>query len=250
MNILYEHLTIDQKNIWDSYLDLKAKGIKSKAKIILQDFISSVKKNPSKSIDSIAIELDNLNKNHEIEFQFPLFKEIILPTLIKFAKQNKPKFHKMIAENQKYFQSNKGLAEYINKEFGINEIFFESNIFLEKELSINPTDSKTAELLINNIAKDLDYAIHEMPDYGLIYDIESFSLSINKLNDLIFKYDLNNTKWKIRLNLLNTICRTWSDYLKQESIPNYKQYLEALGETDLIDSLSNPREVIYDWKLL
>ncbi|MEH6659926.1 hypothetical protein [Leeuwenhoekiella marinoflava] len=250
MNILFEHLTIEQKNIWDSYLDFKTKGIKPKSKKALQSFINSVKRNPSENIDNIALELNRLKTNKELEIQFPIFKEIILPTLIKLARQNQPEIHRIIAENERFFHSNKRLTEFINKEFKINKTYFDSVWFLERELSINPTDKKSIELLVNKIAQDLDYCIHELPEFGLVCDINDFSESLNNLENFIEQYELKNVKWSERLDLLNAVKKTWSDYLEQKSISNYNEYLEIIGATDLKNNLSNPRELIYDWKLL
>jgi hypothetical protein len=250
MSILFEHLTIEQKNIWDSYLDFRAKGMMPKSKKTLQNFISSVKRNPSGNIDNIALELNRLKTNKELEIQLPLFKEIILPTLIKLARQNQPEIHRIIAENERFFHSDKRLAELINTEFKTNKTYFDSVWFLEKELSINSTDNKAIELLVNKIAQDLDYCIHELPEYGLVCDINDFSESLNNLANFIDKYDLKSVKWSERLNLLNAVQKTWSDYLDQKSVSNYNEYLELIGATDLKNNLSNPRELIYDWKLM
>lgn len=222
MNDLNKYLTTDQKLLWESYLDFKAKGIKAKSKDTLKKFVDSVKSDSKENIDLIALKIKKLSDNKKISIQFPLFKEIVLPTLIKFAKQNKPGFHRMIAEHEQFFFSDNRLTDYLNNEFDIKEKFFDTVKFFEIELKINPNDSRIAELLVNKIAQGLDYAIHELPDWGLCWDFKYFSESIGKLADLIKKYEIDSAKWIRRLNLLTQIRKTWSDYLEQKEQSNYR----------------------------
>jgi len=246
MNDLKKYLTKDQKLLWESYLDFKAKGIKAKSKDILNKFVDSVKSDSKENIDLNALEIKKLSDNKEISIQFPLFKEIVLPTLIKFAKQNKPGFHRMIAEHEQFFFSDARLTDYLNNEFDIKEKFFDTVKFFEIELKINPNDSRTAELLVIKIAQGLDYAIHELPDWGLCWDFEYFSESIDKLADLMKKYGLDSAKWIRRLNLLTAIRKTWSDYLEQKEQSNYRDYLELINNDDSKVVLDWPNELIYD----
>lgn len=246
MNELNKYLTTDQTLIWDSYLDFKVKGIKTKSNDMLNKFIDSLKSDSQENIDLIALEIKKLCDNNEIAIQFPLFKEILLPTLIKFAKQNKHGFHRMIAENEQFFFSDNTLTEYVNNELGIHQKFFDTLRFFEIELTINPNDMATAELLVNKIAQGLDYAIHEIPDSGLCWDFEYFAESIDKLSSLIEKYGFENTKWIRRLNLLTAIRKTWAGYLGQKEKSKYREYLEYIMTTESDVVLNWQNKLIYD----
>ena len=139
-------------------------------------------------------------------------------------------------------------VKHLNNALGISGQDFNTVKFLEKELSINPDDTKAADLLINKVAQGLDFAIHELPEYRLCWKLEVFAQGVDTLKLLLQKYKEGNAKWNKRLKLLYAIQITWGGYIKQKEIKLYHKYLEGLenDESSTILSWGRDKVLIYD----
>lgn len=86
--------------------------------------------------------------------------------------------------------------------------------------------------MAEDIKQGLEFLIHELPDYGLLWDLEPFKNEIEKFENVLKTYDISNENHDAFLKLLKAISRTWEDYLAQEEIKTYEDYLHFLNNSD------------------
>jgi len=78
----------------------------------------------------------------------------------------------------------------------------------------------------------LDFVIHELPEIGLLWDVEPFNEKVEEFEEFLKKYELLNDDLEFYLQLLKATSKTWESYLAQEEIKTYEDYLHFLNNSD------------------
>jgi hypothetical protein len=237
----------DMIDLWNNYENCLDKGLKKKAIETLNVFILRLKATDIETQRKITNILIDRKEEENFLIQFPLFKDMVLPILIQNAKQGKLGAYRLIGEFEQFIYSDSRLGQLINRELNIgNDSFYSIGMF-EKELSINPRDTKTINLLIQGIAKSLDYAVHEVP-IGVLYDKELYFQRLEQLEKLLVANNLMSNKWDKRISTLNSIGKTWTDYLESKGFENYADFLvkSENADADTVLKYAENNYLLYD----
>ena len=168
------------------YLEVKSKGIKNKANRILDEFTKKMSTYPTEKIREIAYEILDLSREKitekhrdfkfeeekpKLKIQHRLIETIILPILIEDFKKGRLGASRELSKFEFMFHN------LVKFEEVLPEIPFPTDwrigeFFLETELRNNPNDKEAANLLLNRKISQLDYDIHELPEFGLLVDIK------------------------------------------------------------------------------
>ncbi|MGB1309284.1 MAG: hypothetical protein ACPG6B_10260, partial [Oceanihabitans sp.] len=80
---------------------------------------------------------------------------------------------------------------------------------------------------LNRIACGLNYATHELPDYGLLWDLAYFTKELKKFKSMHEKYS-NKEIWNKRVTHWEFVLKTWTEYIDNKNdFSNYKAFLNA-----------------------
>jgi hypothetical protein len=123
---------------------------------------------------------------------------------------------------------------------GYEKDYFETADFYKRELEINPNDKVALEGLLDRLACGLNYAIHELPEYGLIWELDFFNSELREFKNYLATSD-NVTKWQEILTRWDFVSRTWQDYeTNHDKYDNYTDYLKT-NDLRFRDALRKPK---------
>ena len=224
----------DLTKTWDNYNQVKNSGDRKLANKLLVDFISELKRQSISTTDNFVDKICELAFNSDTakvastdqNIQHPLFKEIILPRLIEQYKNNSPKHIKWIGQFEQRFYSDHSMTTKFLKDLGI-EGYFDTNYFLEKSFLID-NNQTTLDLLLDRIAKDINYDIHEVP-LGVLVDPEVFDKELNYFKTYWKQSDKKNI-WKDILVEWENVAFHWRTYFAmQDKYSGFEDYLNDKG---------------------
>ncbi|TKC06573.1 hypothetical protein FA048_15295 [Pedobacter polaris] len=226
---------------WDRYNQVRIAGDKRTANKILVDYIALLKQQDEQEIKifvdhicSLTLEIDDkiiANNGTEVSdrdtrIQHPLFKEIILPVLKKQYQKGSPKHIKWIGQLEQFFYSDNTTTNTFLKELNISE-YFEARYFFEKSFALD-NSQKTLSLLLNRIAKDINYYVHELPTVVLAEpeflekELEIFRLYLQQFD--------NKNIWEVSLSEWELIAKHWKLHVAaKDEYGDFEDYLKANG---------------------
>ena len=241
LEIIGQCLKEQEKKLFVQYFDLKSSGQKKAANKSLEQFIYGVSQYSLEQRRKLVYKIISLSKyevfirrpgiKYEtkepiLTLQHPLIEKLIVPILI-------------VDINDKKLGASREMSSFtyiFEKQIKFNDVFSNTQVpeiwemgeyFLEQELELNPTDIEAAIRLVNKKVRRLNYDIHELPEYGLMVEIEVFEKQLESLKQLLRQYEIGE-ELKERIRIYELVNYTWSDYLKNESkYENYQQYLEV-----------------------
>ncbi len=244
------------------YNQLRLKGDKKTANKILIEFINGLKNENQKTIESFVYSICKLvldkagqlsnngtdvsNSNNRI--QHPLFKEILIPVFIRKYKENEATYIRWIGQLEQFFYSDNNttqlflesikdeLSESVqldsksNQDKTISCRNFSTQSFFIKSYHIEP-DQKTLDLLLDRLAQDIFYAMHELPT-GILVEPDIF---INDIKEFEFYFEKSNkkAKWESYLHKWKSMGQHWKEYSENKSnYKGFKHYLDLNGITN------------------
>lgn len=224
---------------WEKYNQLRIAGDKKSANNLLTTFIDLLKQQDEKIINDFVNEfciavLDNSHKiistngtevsESALRIQHPLFKEIILPLLKTQYKSNSALHIKWIGQLEQFFYSDIPTTTSFLTELNIAG-FFETRFFFERSFSIENNQS-TLKLLLNRIAQDINFYLHELPDCVLAepdvldQELNTFSKYLQQSNAKTL-YDKELLAWEL-------IAKHWRIFNQdKEKYQNFEAYLNS-----------------------
>ncbi len=229
------------KETWNSYNQKRLAGDKRTANKILAEYISLLKKQDEKEIEGFVDQIctltletdDKIISNNgtaaaekDTRIQHPLFKEIILPVLKKQYQKESAKHIKWIGQLEQFFYADHSTTEAFLKDLNISTYFYARDFF-KKSFALDP-HQKTLVLLLNRIAQDINYCLHEIPTVVLAEP----AVLANEL--AIFRQYLEQSEvkqiWEDSLNEWELISKHWTKYNKAKNdYANFKDYLKING---------------------
>ncbi len=231
----------DLNYTWKKYNQVRIAGDKKSANKLLVEFIASLKhqdetviQNFVDNICGLTFETDEkISHNNEEEaspknttIQHPLFKEIILTVLIEQYTKNSAKHIRWIGQFEQYFLTDNATSLAFLKAVNI-EGHFEARYFFEKSFSIDK-NQLSIQLLLNKIAKDINYYIHEVP-FGVLVEPEVLNNELLTFKKYWQQSDTMNI-WNNILNQWELIAKHWTIYhANQENHDNFENYLKSNG---------------------
>ena len=232
---------INLTEIWDRYNQTRLTGDKRTANKILGDYIILLKKQEEKEIEefvdkicTLTLEIDNkiISNNgtataeKDTRIQHPLFKEIILPVLTRQYQKGSAKHIKWIGQLEQFFYTDHSTTVSFLKDLNISKYFYARDFFL-KSFAIVP-HQKTLVLLLNRIAKDINYCLHEVPTVVLATP-EVLESELAIFREYLHQCD-NKEIWADSLNEWEFIAKHWTAYHKaQEEFIDFEDYLSING---------------------
>lgn len=212
---------------WTEYLGHRNRGLKGESKQSLTDVIVSLESIDKESLNPFVFYLTDLQRTEEEKIDYHLFEKIILPCLIDGMSKNLPTYHRRIAQFDQRLSPSNQLFSLFKTKTGYKNDYFEKADFYKNELEINPNDKIAVDGLLERIAWGLNYAIHELPDYGLLWDLDLFNSELQEFKKYLAISD-KGTKWQQVLARWDFVSRTWQDYeANRDKYENYADYLKT-----------------------
>lgn len=228
-------------DMWDKYNQVRVAGDKKTANKLLTDFIGSLKQQDEKDIELFVENICGLTfdtndkiistngtevSDSDIRIQHPLFKEIILPILKEQYKKGSAKHIKWIGQFEQFFYTDYATTQAFLKESNFTE-YFEARHFFEKSYAID-ANQKTLILLLNRMAKDINYYTHEVPR-GVLVVPEVLTEELITFRKYWEQSDTKNN-WKADLTAWDLISKHWSLYFAdKDNYDNFEVYLTIHG---------------------
>ncbi len=225
-------------DIWNTYRQARNTGDKKKANQLLRNYIDVFKLQDPKDI---KIFVDNIchsvwdnermpGLNHPSEtpdnnniIQHPLFKEIIVPDLIKEYNNNSALHMRWIGQFEQFFYSDFATTQSFLNELNIAG-HFDTRHFYEKSFSIHQ-DQKTLALLLDRMAQDLNYYTHEVP-IGVLVEPDFLNKEIKTFKHYWQKCNSKNI-WNQVLSKWELIAEHWTLFVQQkDQFDNFENYLK------------------------
>ena len=161
---------------------------------------------------------------------FRLFERIVLPCLVQGVTRNLPTYNRRLAQFDQMFYSSNPLFKAFKEKTQYNKEYFEPVDFYKKELEIDPGDQIAINGLLNRIAWQLNYTIHELPEYGLIGELDDFESNLEQFKTYLSQSNTKD-KWQKQLETWDFVHDTWKDYLA--NLSKYRTYADYLRENHL-----------------
>ena len=228
-------------NTWEKYNQMRVAGVKKAANNLLLEYIDLLKQQDETVIknfvdyicglnfdadEKILLNIETEASPKDITIQHPLFKEIILPVLIDQYKKDSAKHIRWIGQFEQYFYSDNSTTLAFLKAVNI-EGHFETRHFFEKSFSIDK-NQMTIQLLLNRIAQDINYYIHEVPIGVLVYP-EVLNNELLAFKKYWQQCDTKNI-WNNILTHWELIAKHWTIYHENlENYDNFEHYLNTNG---------------------
>jgi len=226
---------------WENYNRKRLAGDKRTANKILADYITLLKKQDEKEIEEFVDQIctltletdDKIISNNgtvaaekDIRIQHPLFKEIILPVLKKQYQKESAKHIKWIGQLEQFFYTDHSTTEAFLKDLNISTYFYARDFF-EKSFALEP-NQKTIVLLLDRIAQDINYCLHEIPTVVLAEP------AVLESELAIFRQYLEQSEakqiWEDSLNEWELISKHWTRYHEAKNdYVNFEDYLKING---------------------
>lgn len=216
--------------LWQLYLEKLRLGLKKEANQLLNDFISALENYSEVNLDQIVLALCEHRKSDNLPVNHLLFKEIIYTNLIQNSLQLKPDYHYLLATFEQHIYSDQRLNKDISAMLNLDEKWFDSLEVLERELHIG-LHLKAAKLLINKLARQLDYALHELP-IGLLYEEKYINKLLRRMEELLGEYNLMDASWQERIRFVKTVLVCWKDFGSSSGFQNFEDYLVQTDNED------------------
>lgn len=214
-------------NKWTQYWGQRNRGMKSESKKSLMDVIESLESLDKESLNQFVFYLTDLQRTDNEKIDFNLFEKIVLPCLIEGAVSNLVTYNRRLAQFDQMLLPSNQLFSLFKTKTAYEKDYFEAADFYKRELDINPNDKVALEGLLDRLAWGLNYAIHELPEYGLLWDLDFFDSVLQEFKRYLATSD-NGTKWQQILTSWDFVASTWKDYeINSDKYENYADYLKT-----------------------
>ena len=228
---------IKLNNLWSEYNAVRLSGNKKVANQLLNTFILNLKKQDEETINTFVTEICNhslcdprvmSNNGKEVSssivrIQHPLFKEVILPVLAQNFRSRSSQHIRWIAQFEQFFYSDDPATREFLREIDV-AYPFDTIFFLEKSYEIQ-NDQFTLNLLLNKLAQELDYAIHEVP-IGVLWEPRVFDREVDKFRKYLDQVD-DKQEWLTSFKEWTTIGEKWRTYSTDKTKnKNFEHYLD------------------------
>lgn len=212
-------------NVWNSYLTQKEMGLKKQSSKLLYEFMSEIEALDYGTILNFAYTLTDKHRLEEMKIDFRLFESVIYPILVAEIKSKKITSNRRLAQFDQFFIGSNQLFLKLKEQLNYDNSYFESADFYQREIEINNTDEIAIAGFLNRIASGLNYATHELPEYGLVWDIEYFKKELKRFKIVLDTY-LQKDIWDNRIKHWEFVLKTWTEYMNdRNSFVNYEDYL-------------------------
>ncbi len=249
-----ENEDLNQK--WIEYNQERLVGCKKSANHLLNVFINSILTYEENVIEDFVYKIcsivlkDSILSNNGTEvsnagirIQHPLFQKVILSVLIKKYKENDALYIRWVGQLEQFFYSDNRITnmflEEINDELrdatqfspetnkyeNIKCRYFSTKSFFIKSFEISPSQI-TLKLILDTLAKHLDYVTHELP-CGLLGGADCFIEDVTEFKYYWKKFEDKN-KWKKQIKEWDSIINHWKIFLEEKY--KYKTFSEYLTE--------------------
>lgn len=186
MQTLEQILKHSELELWTKYLEQQSLGLKKKAKDYLDQFIPSLLQYSTEQLNQVVILLCELRLTDNIKIDHTLFSKVIYPNLLSNSVNAAPDYHRLLATFEQSIYSDKRLNKEVSERLNLETDYFDTIEVLERELRIGK-NLEAAKLLINKIAWQLDYALHEIP-VGLLHEPEFVQQLLSRKIELLKEY--------------------------------------------------------------
>ena len=183
---------------WTKYLDRRNRGLKKESKEALTDAILSLESADKESIHQFVLYLTDLQRTVGEKIDLRLFERILMPCLVDGITRNLPTYNRRIAQFEQMFYSSNSLFKAFKKMTRYAKQYFEPADFYKKELEIDPGDQIAIDGILNRIGWQLNYSIHELPEYGLIGELDDFKSDLEQFKRYLNQSN-NQDNWKKQL---------------------------------------------------
>lgn len=212
---------------WTQYLGQRNRGLKSHSKQSLTDFIEGLQSVDNESLNQFVFYLTDLQRTENEKIDFLLFEKIVLPRLIDGMLRNLPTYHRRLAQFDQMLLHTNPLFSLFKTKTGYENDFLETSDFYKKELEIDPNDKIAVEGLLDRIAWGLNYAMHELPEYGLLCELDVFNSELYEFKTYLASSESAN-KWQQNLTSWEFVSKTWKEYeVNLDKYQNYADYLKT-----------------------
>lgn len=237
MHNLEKILPPHEYQLWTGHLEKNLAGLKKESKDLLNQFISCVNKYDSVARDEIVLAICNTLRSEDVKINHVLFKQIILPNLLDNCVKGIPDYLRLLASFEQSIYSDNRLNKVISDRLELTEAYFDTVQVLELELKLG-INLEAGKMLINKLAQQLDYALHELP-IGLLSEVELMESLLERMTHLLEEYNLKNSKWDTRIMFIKSAVDEWKIYLEAGRYPNFEEHLKS--------SKSKASERVLNW---
>ncbi|HEX6899711.1 MAG TPA: hypothetical protein VF789_08360 [Thermoanaerobaculia bacterium] len=148
--------------LWLDYLAAEKDRIRSLTMPALDHFIESLLQHEAEVWHAWALDLARQvsDERAEIPVRFPLFRQVLLPTLADGVRRELPGCARWLAEFESLL---------VNSDAGVLPDHLQSSVGLLREaIRVDAADSLARRRLVSRWSSYLDYTLHELPD-GVLY---------------------------------------------------------------------------------
>lgn len=153
------------ESLWQSYLQAEKDRVRGEIEPTLERFIAALLELPVQEWQEWACKIAHLiaDEGRDIPVRLPLFRSVILPSLLAGVQVREPGAARRLAHFHSLLWHCREALELLPEPMRSYEGL------LREALELDPGDEVTRSQLIRMDADNLEYTIHELPDV-LLYD--------------------------------------------------------------------------------
>lgn len=187
-------------NLWLTYVDKQERGLKKETSSALSKLITELKQLETKLLTKIVFVFTDYHREETIKIDFRLFQEILFPVLLAEVKKNTLTANRRLAQFDQFLLTNQKLFQQLKKQLNYIQDYFEPIDFYKKEIELNSKDNIAVEGYLTQLANKFNHYTHELPDFGLLCEIEVFTKDFNDFKEIV---SLSNEKEKWSIFIQN-----------------------------------------------
>jgi hypothetical protein len=226
---LTDQLDIAGKSLWQQYIQLEEQNLRKDALEVLDQFIGILLGYPKPERDNWVRTICRLvsDEGIHIPIRYPLFGKVICPYLVQAYHRQEPSAARWLAYFHEWFYASNPCADSLGKAD-----FSQINM-LREAFAHDPNDSLARKRLIHEMARNFDYAIHEVPsgvlcgiDGASIEDCEAMLKDLQTFRRLI-ELEGEDSRYAERMRTWEFHFQEYANYLaNRNKYKNYADYLE------------------------
>jgi hypothetical protein len=162
-----EKLPEVQQELWEAYLRVEGRGIRSDKLAALEHFIGALLNLPEHLWKdwARALAAEVVDGGAEVQIRMPLFERVLFPALLEGLDAGRPGCARWLAGLSQEVYRCRGCMERLGPERSTEVAL------LRKALAHDPLDVRSRRRLIEQMGWQLQHALHEVPS-GVLYGMD------------------------------------------------------------------------------
>ena len=149
----------------------------------------------------------------------------MLPALLRACKDKLPGSYLHLYHFADQINKHKQFLQQAREALGIQTPHLTGAALLERELEIAPNEI-AAHQLLNALARELHYALHELP-LDVLYTTGEMEALLQEMSELQLHYTIDQVTWQRRLRYFSAAIALWKKYKGSKTKEGFEHFLQG-----------------------